>query len=162
MKLTNPSGRREALSEINVTPLVDVMLVLLIIFMVAAPMMSRGIDIELPATRTAKEIGEERIVVSIARDGGLYINERPVHPELFADRIKQIAAGRPGEGIYLRADRDLAYGRVLGVMDQIRAAGVDRIAMVTTPVAEGAADGPGGTRAAPATNAPSPRRSRPR
>ena len=150
MKASHPSARREALSEINVTPLVDVMLVLLIIFMVAAPMMTRGIDVNLPETRTAKEIEGERIVVSVARDGALAINDRPVHAALFADRIKQVAAGRPGEGLYLRADRDLPYGKVLGVMDQIRAAGIEKIAMVTTPAPEEQAG-----RASPASGRPS-------
>ncbi len=133
MRLLERRGRRGAMSEINVTPLVDVMLVLMIIFMVAAPLMQRGIDVNLPETRSAPDMEERRVVVTVSRDGTLYIDDRPVHADLFEERIRALAAARPGEGIYLRADRDLTYGRVLKVMDQIRLAGVFNIAMVTTP-----------------------------
>lgn len=123
-----------ALAEINVTPLVDVMLVLLIISMVAAPMLQRGMPLELPATETAVEIEEARVVVSVDRDGRIRVNDRPVPPDLLEARMKALAAREPGETVFLRADRLLAYGEVLYVMDRIRKAGVTRIALVTVPL----------------------------
>jgi biopolymer transport protein ExbD/biopolymer transport protein TolR len=129
------SGRtRRSLAEINVTPLVDVMLVLLIISMVAAPMLQRGINLELPATESASEIQEARIEVSVDRDGRIRINDRPVHADLLHERMKALAASSPEETVFLRADRLLPYGEVLLVMDKIRTAGVTRISLVTVPL----------------------------
>jgi len=128
-------GRRQsALAEINVTPLVDVMLVLLIISMVAAPMLQRGIHLELPATETATEIQEARVVVSVDREARIRINDRPVHPDLLLERMQGLAAARPDETVFLRADKLLPYGEVLGVMDTIRKAGIVRISLVTVPL----------------------------
>jgi len=122
------------MAEINVTPLVDVMLVLLIISMVAAPMLQRGIHLDLPATETASEIVEAQVVVSLDRDGRIRVNDKPVHEELFAERMRQLAQARPGETVFLQADRLQYYGEVLRVMDAIRKAGVTRISLVTVPV----------------------------
>jgi len=128
-------GRRQAsLAEINVTPLVDVMLVLLIISMVAAPMLQRGIHLELPATETATEIQEARVVVSLDREARIRINDRPVHPDLLLERMQRLAGSRPDETVFLRADKLLPYGEVLGVMDTIRKAGIVRISLVTVPL----------------------------
>ena len=126
-----PRRDRRALAENNVTPLVDVMLVLLIISMVAAPMLQRGINLELPATENATTIEEARVVVSVDRDGRIRINERPVHPTLLFEQMKALAATNPGETVFLRADKRLPYGEVLLVMDKIRTAGVTRVSLVT-------------------------------
>ncbi|HXV76248.1 MAG TPA: ExbD/TolR family protein [Candidatus Polarisedimenticolaceae bacterium] len=129
------TGRgRRVLAEINVTPLVDVMLVLLIISMVAAPMLQRGINLELPATESASEISEARIEVSVDRDGRIRINDKPVHADLLHDRMEALAATAPDETVFLRADKLLPYGEVLLVMDKIRTAGVTRISLVTVPL----------------------------
>jgi biopolymer transport protein ExbD/biopolymer transport protein TolR len=125
---------RRSLAEINVTPLVDVMLVLLIISMVAAPMLQRGINLQLPATESASEIQEARISVSVDRDGRIRINDRPVHADLLHERMKALALSSPEETVFLRADRLLPYGEVLLVMDKIRTAGVTRISLVTVPL----------------------------
>jgi biopolymer transport protein ExbD len=125
---------RPPLAEINVTPLVDVMLVLLIISMVAAPMLQRSINLELPATETASEIQEARWVVSVDREGRIRINDRPVHPELLYERMKGLALSDPTETVFLRADKLLPYGEVLLVMDKIRSAGITRVALVTVPL----------------------------
>ncbi len=130
------ASRQRALAEINVTPLVDVMLVLLIISMVAAPMLERGINLDLPATETASEIREARVVVDVDRNGRIRINDRPVHPDLLAQQMKALAATRPSETVFLRADKLLPYGEVLLVMDRIRKAGVTRVALVTVPLGE--------------------------
>jgi biopolymer transport protein TolR len=137
-QVSGPSrGRgRPALAEINVTPLVDVMLVLLIISMVAAPMLQEGIPLELPRSESASPIEQTDVVVSVDRDGRIRINEQPVHPELLAERMRALAASRPDETVFLRADRLLPYGEVLLVMDRIRKAGVTKVALVTLPMEE--------------------------
>jgi biopolymer transport protein ExbD len=129
------SGRHRALAEINITPLVDVMLVLLIISMLAAPMLQKGIPLELPATETAKDIRDPRTVVSLDRDGRLRLNDQPVHPDLLEQRMKALASGNPGDTVFLRADKLIPYGEVLRIMDLIRKAGVTRVALVTVPIA---------------------------
>jgi biopolymer transport protein TolR len=129
------SGRgRGSMAEINVTPLVDVMLVLLIISMVAAPMLQRSVNLELPAMETASEIQEARFVVSVDREGRIRINERPVHSELLHERMKSLALSDPTETVFLRADKLLPYGEILLVMDMIRTAGITRVALVTVPL----------------------------
>ena len=129
------SGRHRALAEINITPLVDVMLVLLIISMLAAPMLQKGIPLDLPATETAKDIRDPRTVVSLDREGRIRLNDTPVHPDLLVQRMKSLASGSPGDTVFLRADRLMPYGEVLHVMDLIRKAGVTRVALVTVPMA---------------------------
>ena len=128
------SGRHHALAEINITPLVDVMLVLMIISMLAAPMLQKGIPLDLPATETATDIRDPRTVVSLDREGRLRLNDQPVHPDLLEKRMKALASGSPGETVFLRADKLIPYGEVLHVMDLIRKAGVTRIALVTVPM----------------------------
>jgi biopolymer transport protein TolR len=110
------------------------MLVLLIISMLAAPMLERGVPLELPATETAQEIDAAEVVVSLDRDGRIRINERPVHPDLLEDRMRSLSRTRPGETVFLRADKLINYGEVLAVMDRIRKAGVTRVALVTVPL----------------------------
>ena len=136
------NGRHRALADINITPLVDVMLVLLIISMLAAPMLQKGIPLELPATETAQDIQDPRTVVSLDRDGRLRINDQPVHMDLLERRMKALGAGSPQETVFLRADRLIPYGEVLLVMDHIRKAGVTRIALVTVPIASGTESAP--------------------
>jgi len=127
-------GRQRALAEINVTPLVDVMLVLLIISLLAAPMLQRGINLQLPATESASEIQEARVVVSVDREARIRINDRPVHPDLLQERMRSLSQTHPNETVFLRADKTLPYGEVLLVMDKIRTAGVTRVALVTVPL----------------------------
>ena len=129
------SGRHRAMAEINITPLVDVMLVLLIISMLAAPMLQKGIPLDLPATETSKDITDPRNVVSVDREGRLRLNDQPVHPDLLVSRMKALASGSPGDTVFLRADKLMPYGEVLHVMDLIRKAGVTRVALVTVPLA---------------------------
>ena len=129
------SGRHRALAEINITPLVDVMLVLMIISMLAAPMLQKGIPLDLPATETSKDIRDPRTVVSLDREGRLRLNDQPVHPDLLVQRMKALASGSPGDTVFLRADKLIPYGEVLHIMDLIRKAGVTRVALVTVPLA---------------------------
>ena len=130
------SGRYgPALSDINVTPLVDVVLVLLIIFMVTAPMMSRGIDVRLPRTAAGSDATEDRLVVTVDRDGTIYLNDRPVNAQLLPERLKSEMQRTGSEFVFLRADQEVPYGKVMTVMDQIKKAGADKVGMVTRPAA---------------------------
>ena len=125
-------SRRSAplLGEINVTPLVDVVLVLLLVFMVTAPMMSRGIDVSLPVANQPQIPPEARITVSIRADGRVFVADQPVNIVLLEDRLRGMTSGSPGSVVYLRADEGLRYGEVIRVVDLIKRAGVDRIGFV--------------------------------
>ncbi len=130
------------MGEINVVPLVDVMLVLLIIFMVAAPMMIQGMDVKLPATDSgALKQNDELLVLSLNREGKLLLDKEPVPLEGLAERIAAITAAKPGTKVYLRADKDVSYGLVVQVMAQTRKAGVADLGMVTEPGQEPAPAG---------------------
>jgi biopolymer transport protein TolR len=123
-------------SDINVTPFVDVMLVLLIIFMVAAPMMIQGINVQLP-TATARPLPTEteRIVVSITADGKAHVDDTGIEIEMLGTTLSALQAGFPEKrGVLLRADRKVEYGVVAQVMGALREAGIEQIGMVTEPV----------------------------
>ena len=132
-----PSGRRHgrapALSDINVTPLVDVILVLLIIFMVTAPMMQRGVDVRLPRGESAADAKEERLVVTVTRDQRIYVNDRVVHLNLGGEQIRNLSRSTGIDFLFLRADREVPYGRVMIVMDVIKKAGIEKVGLVTEP-----------------------------
>lgn len=123
------------MAEINVVPLVDVVLVLLIIFMITAPLMLRGIDIDLPKSSVNTIKPEERVVVTVARDRAVYLDKERVARVLLEDRLAKLARQKPDVTLYLRADRDVPYGAVVEVMDAVKRAGIDRLGMVTQPVA---------------------------
>ena len=126
------------MSEINVTPLVDVMLVLLIIFMVTAPLLTAGVPVELPESR-AKALGEQanEVTISMVRGGTVYLNEGEVAPGELADRLAGITRGPDGKLplVTLRADKGLDYGRVMGVMGELNRAGFTAISLVTSAAA---------------------------
>ena len=120
-----------ALTEINVTPFVDVMLVLLIIFMVTAPLLKSGVAVELPKEDTGKmEISEEN-VVTIRGDGALFFNDKRLTQKELDNRLKSIAETTPSAEVFLRADKALLYGDVIKVMGTIKKAGITRLGMVT-------------------------------
>lgn len=127
-------GGRTPMAEINVTPLVDVMLVLLIIFMVTAPLLKAGVPVELPDSR-AKALAEQakQITLSLSRDGGLYLDDVPVAPGELADRLAATPPGPDGKPplVTLRADKAIDYGRVMGVMGELNRAGFNSISLVT-------------------------------
>jgi biopolymer transport protein TolR len=126
-------GRRGALvSQINVTPLVDVMLVLLIIFMVTAPIIQQGVEVNLPKVKAAALPGEEQqFVVSITRGRELYLNDTKMSAEALTDKLKAISAERPDRQIFIRADEQVPYGEVIRTMAAIKAAGIENVGMVT-------------------------------
>ena len=121
------------LADINVTPLVDVMLVLLIIFMVTAPMLHQGISVALPKTATTnlRSSLEDPIVLSISKDGLYYINETPVARGLLRDRLRAILRGRKEKAVLLKADRSLSYGTVIETLDLLNRMGIESLGMIT-------------------------------
>jgi biopolymer transport protein TolR len=131
------NGDRSTMSQINVTPLVDVMLVLLVIFMVTAPMMQQGMQVNLPkAEARALPAPEESVVVTIERNGRLFINSAEITAGELRTRLDVIFANRSKKEIFLKADRDVPYGEVVKTMAEIKAAGIERLGMVTEPSAK--------------------------
>jgi biopolymer transport protein TolR len=130
-------GNSPFMSDINVTPLVDVMLVLLIIFMVTAPMMMQGVNVSLPKT-TSKPLPSEKehLIITVDRSQQIYINDYKVEIEALQAKLKKIYEGRADEKVYLRADKGVPYGVVVRVMSEVKNAGVERLGMVTEPLKE--------------------------
>lgn len=124
---------KTALAEINVTPLVDVMLVLLIIFMVASPMLTRGIEVGLPQAVSGEKTEEPRVTVTIDRSGQFFVDRRPVSDALLVQEVKRCAGGRADHAVYLEGDTAVSYGRVMAAMDALRVAGMSRVALITAP-----------------------------
>lgn len=125
-----------SLAEINIIPLVDVVLVLLLIFMLTAPMMYRGIDVNLPRAAAKPTAVEERMVLTITKEQGLYLNDRRVTPAGLDDALRDAFRSRTDKTLYLKADAGLSYGAVIEAMDRVRRAGIERLGMVTEPVRE--------------------------
>lgn len=117
----------KSIGEINVTPLVDVVLVLLLVFMVTAPMMSQGIDINLPTANQVDNAPEDRLTVSLDASGRAFLGNQPIALPLLEDRIRAHMAGRPTQVVYLRADESVRYGKVIEVVDLLKRCGVERI-----------------------------------
>lgn len=127
-------GNDQLMSEINVTPFVDVMLVLLIIFMVTAPMMVQGIDVNLPqATSASLATEEEHLVISIKVDGQIFINDQVVGVANLTEKLAAILRNVEKREVFLRADKEVPYGVVINVMTQVKLAGVSSMGMITLP-----------------------------
>ncbi len=133
--MTFESRHRRFLAEINVIPLVDVVLVLLVIFMVTAPMLYRGMDIKLPTSATNTIKPEMRAVLTIEKDQRLYLDKDPVSVAQLEQKLKVLKQQNNEVSVYLRADRDVPYGVVVQVMDGVKRAGIEKLGMVTDPVA---------------------------
>jgi len=130
-KAMKSNRHRETLSEINVIPFVDVMLVLLVIFMVTAPLLQQGIDVNLPKAKGKDLLPEERINLMIKKEGLIYMNETPV--TLSEMRTKLEAISKLNPNIFLRADRGVPYGFVVEVIGEIKDAGIEKLGIVTEP-----------------------------
>jgi len=125
------------MSDINVTPLVDVMLVLLIIFMVTAPMMMQGVNVSLPQTTSSPlPVEKQHLIITVDGSQQIYINDYQVSLEALEAKLKKICEGRPDQKVYLRADKNVPYGVVVQVMSEVKNAGVEKLGMVTEPVKE--------------------------
>ncbi|MEE4240524.1 MAG: protein TolR [Desulfopila sp.] len=128
------NGHKKLVSDINVTPLVDVMLVLLIIFMITAPMMTQGLDVDLPET-TSKSLRQEEnpIVISIDKDGRIMLDKVEVSRPLLKQQLTKSPVEKKNEPIYLKADKNVSYGLVVAVMADIKDSGFDKLGMITQP-----------------------------
>jgi biopolymer transport protein TolR len=132
--LTSGGNNNSFMSDINVTPFVDVMLVLLIIFMVTAPMMTQGVDVALPeATAEPLPAEKEQLIISIDNKTTVFINDVPVTVDDLNEKLKRIMSNRSDREVYLKADKDIPYGTVVRVMSEIKLAGVEKLGMVTIP-----------------------------
>lgn len=125
-----------SLAEINIIPLVDVVLVLLLIFMLTAPMMYRGIDVNLPRAAAKPTAVEERLVLTVTKERALYLNDKRIAPGTLDTALRAAFGNRTDKTLYLKADSGLAYGAVIETMDQVRRAGIERLGMVTEPARE--------------------------
>ena len=128
MKFTK---EKQVLSEINVTPFVDVMLVLLVIFMVTAPLLQQGIDVNLPQAKGKELPSEERITLIIKKGSAIYMNDAPVSLNEMGKRLRALSAQNPT--VFLKADKDVPYGFVVEVMGEIKEAGIEKLGMITEP-----------------------------
>ena len=126
--------RRRFMAEINVIPLVDVVLVLLVIFMVTAPMLYRGMDVNLPKSASNTIKPEERVVLTVERNRRVYVDKDPVPLGLLQRRLEELHQKNPEVAVFLRADQAVPYGTVVEVMDSIKRAGIEKLGMVTDPV----------------------------
>jgi biopolymer transport protein ExbD/biopolymer transport protein TolR len=137
MAFTDSNGRtRSALADINITPLVDVVLVLLIIFMLTAPILQSGIDVAVPKTKTVKEITEERLVISIDRQQRLFLGNDPININQIADTLRRKVRDPQRQSIFLRADENVPFGAFATVMDAVKQSGISNVSIVTQPLNE--------------------------
>jgi biopolymer transport protein TolR len=133
--MQGPRSESRPMADINVTPLVDVMLVLLIIFMVTAPMMQQGVDVDLPQTTSQPIEGQEqRMVVTINAKREVFVNQEKVDPALLRRHLERSTAARFNREVFLRADRSVPYGFVVRIMAEIKNAGIEKLGMVTEPL----------------------------
>jgi biopolymer transport protein TolR len=126
----------DSISQINITPLVDVMLVLLIIFMVTTPILQQGVSVDLPEVSAGPLTGEDeqQLVVIVTRDGKIQLNDSPLKVDELRQKLAAIIQQRPDRNVYLRADKNVPYGKVVEVMAAVRTAGVRKLGMVTEPL----------------------------
>ncbi len=135
MAFTANNGRTQtSLAEINITPLVDVVLVLLVIFMLAAPVLQSGIEVAVPKTRSVKEISEQRLVVTITKSQAVYLGDRQINLHDLAAQLHQGNTDPSKQVIYLRADERVPFGVFATVMDSVKQAGITNISIVTQPL----------------------------
>ena len=125
---------KELMTEINIIPLVDVVLVLLHIFMLTAPLLYRGMDIKLPQAATNTIKPEERKVLTVEKNQTVYLDKEEIGLARLEERLRALKGSSPDVSLYLRADRDVAYGAVIQVMDLIKRAGIDKLGIVTEPL----------------------------
>ncbi len=126
-----PVKKRTALSEINVTPLVDVMLVLLILVLVTAPLLQQGIDVNLPKAKGKDLPTEERLTIVVKKGGVLFLNESPISKDALLKKLTAVSKLNPN--VFLRADKDVPYGLVVEIVGEVKEAGIEKLGIVTEP-----------------------------
>ena len=137
MAFTTGAGQtRTSLAEINITPLVDVVLVLLVIFMITEPVLQSGIEVNVPKTRTVKQITEQRMVVTIDRDQQVFLNDQPINIHDLANKLHQPGQDPAHQAIYLRSDETVPFGAFASVMDAVKQSGITNVSIVTQPLEE--------------------------
>ena len=137
MAFTAANGRTQiALADINITPLVDVVLVLLIIFMVTAPILQSGIEVSVPKTKSVKEITEERLVISINKEQRVFLGNDPININEIGSKLRQKIRDPQHQSIFVRADEDVPFGAFATVMDAVKQSGITNVSIVTQPLAE--------------------------
>ena len=135
MAFTNKAGRTEtSLSEINVTPFVDVVLVLLIIFMLTAPVLQSGIEVSVPKTKVVKQISEERVTITITKNQEVYVGNDHVNINSLGEELHKRIRDPQGQSVYVRADENVAFGAFATVMSTVKQAGITNISIVTEPI----------------------------
>ena len=135
MAFTSNGRTQSALSDINITPLVDVVLVLLLIFMVTAPVLQSGIEVAVPQTRTVNQISEEHVIVTIDKDQNVFLQDKPVNVNQLPTLLRSTGKADPSKRIiYLRADERVPFGAFASVMDAVKQAGITNISIVTQPI----------------------------
>jgi biopolymer transport protein ExbD/biopolymer transport protein TolR len=135
MAFTNQRGRTQSsLADINVTPFVDVVLVLLVMFMVTAPVLQSGIEVQVPRTKTVKQISEERLVITINREQQVFLNNDPVNINQIGAKIHDKIRDPQGQSIYIRADENVPFGAFATVMDAVKSSGISNVSIVTQPL----------------------------
>ena len=139
MAFTTSNGRTQSsISDINVTPLVDVVLVLLIIFMVTAPVLQSGIEVNVPKTRTVKEITEERMVISINKQQRVFLGNDAININEIKTKLRQKIRDPQHQSVFIRADEDVPFGAFATVMDAVKGAGITNVSIVTQPLDQNA------------------------
>jgi biopolymer transport protein TolR len=139
MAFTTSNGRTQSsISDINVTPLVDVVLVLLIIFMVTAPVLQSGIEVNVPKTRTVKEITEERMVISINKQQRVFLGSDAININEIKNKLRQKIRDPQHQSVFIRADEDVPFGAFATVMDAVKGAGITNVSIVTQPLDQNA------------------------
>ncbi len=135
MAFTASSGRTQSsLADINITPLVDVVLVLLIIFMVTAPVLQSGIEVSVPKTRTVKEITEERLVISVDKQQRVFLGNDAININEIAAKLRQKIRDPQHQSIFIRADENVPFGAFATVMSEVKRAGIGNVSIVTQPI----------------------------
>jgi len=131
-QLSKPT--ESSLSDINIVPFVDVVLVLLIIFMITAPILQSGIEVELPKTKTVKEITEERLVITIDRAQRVYLGNEPVNLRQLGALVRSHLTTPASDAVFLRCDESVPFGSFAAVVDELRQSGIENISVVTEPI----------------------------
>ena len=155
--MLKPGDRRNLVSEINVTPFVDVMLVLLIIFMVTAPMMTQGVDVDLPETQSVESLptDNENMILSLQADGTIYLDEYKVPIDELEAKVALLVKEQKKQ-LFLKADKNVPYGTVMAIMGRIKAAGIERLGMVAETIEDSEVQKPPAEGPAPGTGTAQP------